>query len=137
MPPSRFDEIVYSTAAVKCFPGIKRGRRGREDERPSKVMVANCLPYLRKQFKLFRPQVVITLGLFPLTEYLKLRGRPHNAVTLDKFVGTVDEWERAAVIFLPHTSGCSRWLSDAGNRALLDRAKQILGSVLVERKLAC
>lgn len=137
IPPGRFDEIVYSTAVVKCFPGSKRARRGREDERPSKEMVVNCLPYLRKQFELFRPQVVITLGRFPLTEYLKLRGKNHNAVTLDKFVGTADEWEGAAVIFLPHTSGSSRWLNETRNRELLDRAKQILRSVLVERKLAC
>lgn len=132
----RFDEIVSSTAIVKCFPGSKRVRRGREDEKPSKEMVSNCLPFLKRTFELLRPQLVITLGRFPLVEYLKLRGRDPRAVRLDMFVGTLDEWDSATVIFLPHTSGNSRWLNKPANRELLVRARHTLRSVLLERKLA-
>jgi uracil-DNA glycosylase len=137
LPRERFDEIVYSTAIVKCFPGSKRVRRGREDEKPSKEMVSNCLPFLKRAFELLRPQLVITLGRFPLVEYLKLRGRDPSAVSLDKFVGTLDEWDGAAVIFLPHTSGSSRWLNKPSNRELLERAKHTLQCVLLKCKLAC
>jgi len=137
IPREKFDEIVCSTAIVKCFPGSKRVTRGREDEKPSKEMVSNCLPFLKRTFELLRPQLVITLGRFPLVEYLKLRGRDPSAVSLDRFVGDLDQWDSAAVIFLPHTSGNSFWLNKPANRELLKRAKDTLRSVLLERKLVC
>lgn len=131
----RFDEMVYSTAVVKCFPGSKYGRRGREDEKPSPEMVRNCLPYLQRQIELFRPQVVITLGRFPLIEYLKLRGRNPRSVALDEFVGTTEKWGNVVVVFLPHTSGSSRWLNKPENKQLLEKAKRVLRSLLLERNL--
>ncbi len=136
IPHDRFDEVVYSTAVVKCFPGSKHGKRGREDEKPSAEMVRNCLPYLQRQMESFRPQIVITLGRFPLIEYLKLRGRNPRTAALDTFVGTAEKWGSAVVVFLPHTSGSSRWLNKPENKQLLDNAKSLLRSLLLERNLA-
>ena len=135
IPRDGFEEMVYSTAVVKCFPGSKLRKHGREDERPPEEMVRNCLPYLERQIALFRPQVIITLGRFPLVEYLKLRGRNIPAVRLDDFVGKAERWDSTAVVFLPHTSGTSRWLNKPENRELLEKAKVLLRLSLLERNL--
>jgi uracil-DNA glycosylase len=135
IPRDRFEEMVYSTAVVKCFPGSRLRKHGREDERPPEEMVRNCVPYLERQVTLFRPQVIITLGRFPLVEYLKLRGRNRQSVRLDDFVGTAEKWDSTVVIFLPHTSGTSRWLNKPENRQLLEKAKLLLRSSLLERNL--
>lgn len=45
LPRSRFDEFVYSSAAMKCFLGSKavlRGGKMREDIAPTARMLANC-----------------------------------------------------------------------------------------------
>ena len=84
---------------------------------------------------LFRPQVIITLGRFPLVEYLKLRGRHIPAVRLDDFVGKAERWDSTAVVFLPHSSGTSRWLNKPENRELLEKAKALLRLSLLERNL--
>lgn len=133
--PDKFDEMVYSAAIVRCFPGSKDRNGSREDERPSREMVRNCVPYLETQIMLFRPQVIITLGRFPLAEYLRLRGRDLRVAPLDAFVGTAEKWDNADVVFLPHTSGTSRWLNKPQNRQLLEKAKCVLRSSLLERNL--
>ena len=45
LPRARFDEVVYSSAVIKCFPGSKptlRAGKVREDVLPSAQMIQNC-----------------------------------------------------------------------------------------------
>ena len=53
---------------------------------------------------------------------------------LDEVVGSAHEIEhpggRAVAIPLPHPSGASSWVHQAGNRVLLDRALDLLGARL-------
>jgi uracil-DNA glycosylase family 4 len=136
---SRFDECVYSSAVVKCFPGSKRvaNRRKagfrREDEIPSVEMVSNCQPFFEEQIRLADPQVIVTLGGFPLKAYLKLTGRKAIEARLEHFIGKKESWNGRTVIFLPHTSGTSRWLNSNENRRMFQQAKALLRSELIER----
>lgn len=135
IPPSEFDTVVYSTAIAKCYPGRKSTTRGFEDETPSVDMVENCLPFLRRQIELIRPQIVVTLGRFPLRYYLHMRGRPTSNPALGDFVGKTEEWNGRTVIFLPHTSSRSTWLNrnNPGNVRLFDIAKDHLATTIRDR----
>lgn len=138
---SRFDDCVYSSAVVKCFPGSKKvaNRRKpgfrREDEVPSVEMVRNCRPFFEEQIRLADPKVIVTLGGFPLKAYLKLTGRKPSEARLENFIGRKESWNGRTVIFLPHTSGVSRWLNSNDNRHLFQQAKALLRSELIERSI--
>jgi uracil-DNA glycosylase family 4 len=116
-----FNELVWSTAVVKCYPSrkwVKNTRRGGsriEDETPSTRMVKNCQSFLEHQIELVKPRVVVTLGGFPIKAYLRLRGRKVSEGKLSEFVGRSEEWEGRKIIFFPHTSGSSRWLNSPEN----------------------
>lgn len=136
MPRSRFDEIVYSSAVIKCFPGSKPALRAgnvREDALPSAEMIRNCQPFFEAQIQLANPQVLITLGGLPLKAYLKLTGRKTSEARLERFVGHKEDWNGRTVIFFPHTSGASRWLNSHANRRFFQLAKELLRSELIER----
>lgn len=139
LSPSRFDEVVYSSAVIKCFPGSKpvlRLGKVREDVLPSAEMIHNCQPFFEGQIRLAAPQILVTLGGLPLKAYLKLTGRKASEAKLERFVGQKENWNGRTVIFFPHTSGVSRWLNEPGNRLLLQRAKALLRSELIERGIA-
>ncbi len=132
---SRFDEQVWSTAVVKCYPGrkwVKKRDGGRriEDETPSTSMVKNCQPFLERQIALVKPKVIVTLGGFPLKAYLRLRGEPTSSARLEHYVGKVELWNDCSVVFFPHTSGASRWLNKHANKQLFNQAKQTLRKAL-------
>lgn len=136
LPHSRFDEAVYSSAVIKCFPGSKpvaRAGKVREDVLPSAEMIHNCQPFFEGQIKLAAPQILVTLGGLPLKAYLKLTGRKASEARLERFVGQKEEWDGRSVIFFPHTSGASRWLNEPENRRLLQQAKALLRTELIER----
>ena len=134
LPRSRFDELVYSSAVVKCFPGSKprlRSGKVREDVLPSAAMISNCRPFLEEQIELVDPKVVVTLGGLPLKSYLKLSKQNIKDIKLEYFVGEKEDWNGRAIIFFPHTSGASRWLNGFENRHLFQKAKNLLQSVLL------
>lgn len=127
-----FDDVVYSSAVVKCFPGRKiRSNGGSEDRVPCSTMVQNCRPFLERQVSLVSPKVVVTLGSFPLRAYLRMANRMVTSPTLEKYVGTSQAWDDRAVVFFPHTSGGARWLNNPDNRQLFEQAKNVLRQTLL------
>ncbi|WP_029134088.1 uracil-DNA glycosylase [Sedimenticola selenatireducens] len=136
-----FDEQVWSTAVVKCYPGrklVKNSRKGGyrvEDEVPPTRMVNNCKPFLEQQIAGVEPKVIVTLGGFPLKAYLRLRGRKPSEGRLDAFVGKTEQWGEKTIVFFPHTSGSSRWLNDYANKQRFEQAKQHLRKALIEAEL--
>lgn len=135
LPRSRFDELVYSAAVIKCFPGSKpqlRAGKVREDVLPSAAMIRNCQPFFEEQIRLANPQIIVTLGGLPLKVYLKQTGRRSSTAHLEQFVGSKVIWNSCTVIFFPHTSGQSRWLNKLKNRVLFTQAKALLRSELIE-----
>jgi len=104
---------VYMTALTKCFPGRLPGKS--TDRAPSPRERANCRPWLDAQWALVRPRAVILFGKMSIDTFLP-------KMTLEQAVGNVYEKEGMTFIPLPHSSGASTWLNDAGHRALLAEA---------------
>jgi uracil-DNA glycosylase family 4 len=131
-----FEKLVSTSAVAKCFPGSKltKRRRGpgfrREDLKPSAVMLSNCKPFLLTQLRLVRPKVVVLLGAMALETYIELRTGKRSKVSLDEYVGRVEDWEDRRVIPLAHTSGGSFWLHNPKHKALQAQAKRHLAREL-------
>jgi uracil-DNA glycosylase family 4 len=128
-----FDALVYQTSVTKCFPGRRKVRHGtefrEEDLQPSAGEVKNCLPYLGRQIDLINPRVLVLLGRAAIDGWLHLAGRRFDG-GLVAYVGRSEKWLGKSVVFLPHTSGSSRWLNSPENRRLLQDAQTLLANVL-------
>lgn len=133
---SNFDEYVWSSATVKCFPGRKIVKKRKtsgfrvEDEKPSLIMEKNCQPLLLRQIELAEPKVIVTLGGFPLKAYLRLQNRPVSEGKL----GKKEFWKGKSIIFFPHTSGSSFWLNSEVNKELFRNAQALLRQELIDIK---
>jgi uracil-DNA glycosylase family 4 len=121
---------VYMTSITKCFPG--KGTGG-GDRRPSRAEVELCRPHLDRQLRLIDPEVILLVGGLAHERFLP--GRP-----LTGLVGAIFDRSgkpvgpraqvRPVLVPLPHPSGASRWLNEAANVALLDRALRNLRSIV-------
>jgi DNA polymerase len=74
---------VYIANVLKCRPDMPPGASGNRAPTPEEM--ETCLPYLRRQVELIRPQVMVALGatamrgLFGTSEPMRgLRGRWHD-----------------------------------------------------------
>jgi uracil-DNA glycosylase family 4 len=109
-----FETNVYQTSIVKCYPGRKLNREHWEDRSPCSRMTANCQPFLLRQIELLHPRLIVTLGAFAGRQLDRLReNQPRRLADL---VGLVEDWRGIRIIYLPHTSGSSRFLNDPENR---------------------
>lgn len=104
---------VYMTALTKCFPGRLPGKS--TDRAPSPKERANCRPWLDAQWELVKPQVVILFGKMAIDTFLP-------RMSLEECVGNVFDRDGITYLPLPHSSGASTWLNDAGHRDLLAQA---------------
>src|SRR5262249_27789932 len=114
---------VYMTAMTTCFPGRRPGGQG--DRRPSAREVALCAPWLDSALELLRPRLILPVGSLALDRFMPRR-------RLDEVVGAAYTYAGAAIagtpraspvlLPLPHPSGQSRWLNDAAQSTLLERA---------------
>jgi uracil-DNA glycosylase len=109
--------LPYRTSMTKCFPG--KARTGSGDRKPSPPEIANCAPWLVRELALVRPDILLLVGQLAIERFW---GR----VPLHEAVGRRRRDGGRVLIPLPHPSGASRWLNDAANRALLDRALDLL-----------
>ncbi len=126
LPTMNFDEFVYQTSVVKCFPGRKiNSTSGRAEDRvPCRVMTNSCSPFLAKQIDLCNPSLIVTLGGFAANGVNRLAG--FEIVKLGKLVGNKVDWNNRTVIYFPHTSGTNRFLNSPVNVELFNRAKKHL-----------
>ena len=104
---------VYMTALTKCFPGRLPGKS--TDRAPSPKERANCRSWLDAQWSLVQPRVVLLFGKLSIDTFLP-------RLSLEQTVGRTFERGSMVYIPLPHSSGASTWLNDAGHRALLAEA---------------
>jgi uracil-DNA glycosylase len=141
VPALRFQNLVHTSAVVKCFPGSKKvpGRKAqgfrREDERPSVIMMNNCRPFLEQQIAHVDPKIIVLLGGVPLQAFLRLSGAASTKAELAAFVGRVILWNGRKVIPLPHTSGASFWLNKPANQELYAKAKDLLSKEIASLSL--
>ncbi len=122
LPEERFRRLVYMTAVCRCFPGpLPTGG----DRVPDRMEIATCDRWLRAEFGLLKPALVIPVGRLAITRFLppapltELIGRQFRA---DYGGGEFD------VIPLPHPSGASPWPRVEPGRTLLREAMRLIGS---------
>ena len=118
-------EWLYISAITRCYPGPHPGGRG--DRVPSPAERARCADWLDEELRIIRPNLLIPVGRLAIDRFLGPR-------PLAALVGSEHEISydggRAHVIPLPHPSGASSWVHQAENRALLERALDLLGDRL-------
>jgi uracil-DNA glycosylase len=126
-PPGYFRQHVYLTSLTRCFPG--KSPSGNGDRPPSGAEIALCRRFLDRELELIQPRLVLLVGKMAIDAFL---GRKPLVDT----VGRVFPMDGRFYLPLPHASGVSRWLNDAANRALLDRALAELNRLRSELALA-
>jgi uracil-DNA glycosylase len=118
-------EMLYIAAITRCYPGPHPAGRG--DRVPSPAERDRCAGWLDDELRIIRPSLVVPVGRLAIDRFLGPR-------PLDAVVGQEHDiegtWGRAIAIPLPHPSGASSWVHQAGNRALLERALDLLGARL-------
>ncbi len=115
-----FRRRIYMAAVCRCFPG-KHSKGG--DRVPSKEEIASCSLWLKAEFQLLNPQLVIPVGklaiasLMPVTKLSDVVGINHK---IQLYGMTTD------VVPLPHPSGASPWHRIEPGNQLLEKALQII-----------
>jgi uracil-DNA glycosylase len=121
-------ECLYISAITRCYPGPHPGGRG--DRVPSPAERARCAHWLDEELRIIRPKLLIPVGRLAIDRFLGPR-------PLAALVGSEHEVEYEGgcmrVIPLPHPSGASSWVHQAENRALLERALELIGERLGTR----
>jgi uracil-DNA glycosylase len=113
---------VYFAAVCRCFPG-KNPQGG--DRVPAPEEIANCAPWMEREFELLRPRLVIAVGKLAISRVLGL-------LPLDQAVGRIHRSRVGGrltdVIPLPHPSGASAWPHVEPGKRLLAEALRLLGT---------
>lgn len=115
-----FRQNVYMSAVCRCFPG--KAKTG-GDRVPNDVEIKNCSEWMRKEFDLLQPELVIPVGklaieqFFGKTQLASIIGTKHRQVAFDQ------EFD---IIPLPHPSGASTWHRMEPGKTLLGQALQII-----------
>ncbi len=111
-----FRSRVYMAAVCRCFPG-KNPKGG--DRVPSPEEIANCRPWLEREFHLLRSRLVIPIGKLAIAETMRVR-------RLAEVIGQAFDKElfgvETTVIPLPHPSGASTWHRTEPGKTLLAQA---------------
>lgn len=116
---------IYIAAVTRCYPGPHPNGRG--DRVPSRSEQDACAAWLAAELVLIRPRLVIPVGRLAIARFLP-------DVSLDMLIGRAHgvmlAGGRTTVIPLPHPSGASSWIHQAGHEELLDKALMVLGRSL-------
>jgi uracil-DNA glycosylase len=115
-----FRSHVYMAAVCRCFPG-KRPTGG--DRVPDNDEIVNCSNWLKAEFELLEPRLVIAVGKLAILQFMPCE-------RLDTVIGSVHPMKRSGqnfdVVPLPHPSGASPWPYQEPGRTLLPRAMKII-----------
>lgn len=105
---------VYIAAVCRCFPG--KAVRGGGDRVPRQGEIDRCATWLRREFEILQPQLVIPVGKLAIAQFFPEISR------LVEIVGQRQLIEFAGVncdaIALPHPSGASTWHRSEPGRGL-------------------
>lgn len=112
---------LYIAAVTRCFPGADPSGRG--DLVPGPLERRNCADWLDQELRIIRPRLVIPVGRLAIERFLGPRplqdvvGRAHRLAA---------EHRGALVVPLPHPSGASSWIHVPANKALIQRALELI-----------
>jgi len=113
---------IYFAAVCRCFPG-KRAEGG--DRVPSPEEIGACSHWLRREFEILRPSLVIPVGKLAIGQFLP-------PAPLQDVVGRSFPISRggrgADCIPLPHPSGASPWHRMEPGIGLLHRALVLIAA---------
>jgi uracil-DNA glycosylase len=113
--------FFYISAITRCYPGPHAGGRG--DRVPSPAERARCGDWLDDELRIIRPKLIVPVGRLAIERFVGIQalsdvvGREHR---LQHEGGT------SVVIPLPHPSGASSWIHQAGHMDLLHRSLDLL-----------
>ncbi len=114
-----FRDTQYMTSVTKCYPG--RAKNGSGDRVPSKAEQMLCRPFLDAELALVDPALIVPIGRLAISLFYP------SKLALAEIIGTEKEIAGRWVVPIPHPSGASRWHQIAANRALIDRAIELIG----------
>lgn len=121
----RARDTLYIAAITRCYPGPSPSGRG--DRVPSRRERDLCADWLDRELRALRPPLLIPVGRLAIERFL-------GPVALDEVVGRAIRIEHpggtAVAIALPHPSGASSWIHQAGHARLVDDALMLLRAEL-------
>ena len=88
---------IFITNAVLCSPRSASGT----NRRPTRLEVANCAAFLRRQIEIIDPPVVVTLGAVALAA---LKSIEYHRFSLKSDAGQVRTWHGRLIVPLYHPS---------------------------------
>jgi len=104
---------IYFAAVCRCFPG-KNPKGG--DRVPDEAEIANCAHWLRREFEILRPSLVIAVGKLAIAQFVAFE-------KLTDVIGKTLPIRYAShdcdLLPLPHPSGASTWHRTEPGRTLL------------------
>jgi uracil-DNA glycosylase len=121
MEEDEFYGTFYCASVTRCYPGKSRGGKG--DRVPAPREQELCQFWRDWELRLLRPWLIVPVGGLAIK---RLLGRTGLADT----VGVRFELDHAVAIPLPHPSGVNIWLNDPANRALVERAVELIRAEL-------
>jgi uracil-DNA glycosylase len=116
----QFRKRVYMAAICRCFPG-KNPKGG--DRVPNQQEIENCSVWLKAEFELLKPELVLLIGGLAIRQYMeakKLVDVIGQCFELEIYGSMID------VIPLPHPSGASTWHRMEPGIDLLQRALSLI-----------
>ena len=117
MDEDTFYSTFYCASVTRCYPG--RAPSGRGDRTPTPREQELCAFWRDWEFRLLRPQLVVTVGGLAARRLLGVR-------SVTECVGVRYERDGHVAIPLPHPSGASGWLNDPANRARVADAVTVI-----------
>ena len=106
-------ERIYFAAVCRCFPG-KNPKGG--DRVPDPTEIANCAHWLRREFELLQPELVLAVGKLAISQFVAFE-------KLTEVIGRTFPIHYAGqacdLLPLPHPSGASTWHRTEPGRTLL------------------
>jgi uracil-DNA glycosylase len=113
---------IYFAAVCRCFPG-KKPAGG--DRVPDEVEIASCARWLKREFSLLRPRLVIPVGRLAITQFL---GERPLAEVIGRSYRVTYHGQTVDVLPLPHPSGASPWHRMEPGKTLLQEALALIAA---------
>lgn len=122
---------IYFAAVCRCFPG-KNPKGG--DRVPDENEIAACSHWLRREFAILRPHLVLAVGKLAIARFLPV-------IQLADVVGKVFpiryDGHPCDLLPLPHPSGASTWhRMEPGKSLLQDALREFAAHPAVQEKNA-
>jgi uracil-DNA glycosylase family 4 len=121
MEEPEFYATFYCASVTRCYPG--KHPTGKGDRVPTPREQELCSFWRTWELELIRPALIVPIGGLAIRRLLGI-------ASLAECVGRGFERDGATVVPLPHPSGVSLWLNSAENRALVERAVELIHAEL-------